>query len=475
MAMNQSMTEAESFRAQAPQPLPPRSLNIPEFVETKLANGLHIVIVEDRRLPLVSFRLAFRAGDANDPPELPGLTDMMTALLNEGTASRTSLQIAEQVERLGATLSAGANSDYTTIAASALSAYDAQILELMADIALNPSFPENEIELTRENAKQMLIQQRAQPNFLAGERMAQVIYGQHPYAVVSPTPESLDAMSRDTLQNFHRTMLVPDNAVMIVVGDVVRDNVVARLDSLFGQWEQRPVPQSTFPAPPVRAGRSAYVVDRPGSAQSNIVIANLAINRTSPDFFPMLLLNTILGSNASSRLFMNLREDKGYTYGAYSSLDARRLVGTFRASAEVRTSVTGDSLKEFFYELERIRSEDVSEKEITDAKSYLTGVFPLRIETQEGLVDQLVQIKMMGLPDDYLHIYRDRINEITINDIRRVARQHVTPDKAALVVVGDAAEIIPQIKPYTQEIEVYDTEGKLKTNTAAQPSESASA
>jgi zinc protease len=303
--------------------------------------------------------------------------------------------------------------------------------------------------------------------------MAQVIFGKHPYAVVSPTPESLDAMSRDMLRDFHRTMLVPDNAVMIVVGDVVRDKVAARLESLFGQWEQLPIPQSIFPTPPVRTRRSAYVVDRPGSAQSNIVIANLAINRTSPDFFAMLLLNTILGSNASSRLFMNLREDKGYTYGAYSSLDARRVVGTFRASAEVRTAVTGDSLKEFFYELERIRDDDVSEKEITDAKSYLTGVFPLRIETQEGLVDQLVQIKMMGLPEDYLHIYRDRINEITISDIRRVAQQHVTPDKAALVVVGDAAEIIPQIKPYTEEIEVYDTEGKLKTS--AQPSESARA
>jgi zinc protease len=474
MAMNQTMTEAESFRAQAPPPLPPRALNIPDFVETKLANGLDVVIVEDHRLPLISFRLAFRSGDANDPPGLPGLTDMMTALLNEGTASRTSLQIAEQVERLGATLSAGANSDYTTIAASALSVYSDQILELMADIALNPSFPENEIELTRENAKQMLIQQRAQPNFLASERMASVIFGRHPYSIVSPTPESLDAMSRDTLRDFHRSMLVPGNAVMFVVGDVARDTVVERLNFLFGKWKQQPTHEPSFPAPPVRISRTAYVVDRPGSAQSNIVIANLAINRTSPDFFPMLVMNTILGSNASSRLFMNLREEKGYTYGAYSSVDARRVLGTFRATAEVRTSVTGDSLKEFFYELDRIRDEDVSEKEITDAKSYLTGVFPLRIETQEGLVDQLVQIKMMGLPEDYLHIYRQRINEITIGDIRRVARQHVTPDKAALIVVGDAKEIVPQIAPYAPEIEIYDTEGQKKSDVAAQP-ESASA
>ena len=209
------MTEAEAFRAQAPQPLPPRGLNIPEFAETRLDNGLAIVIVEDRGLPLVSFRLAFRAGHASDPGELPGLTDMMTGLLNEGTESRTSLQIAEEVEKLGATLSAGANSDYTTVAASSLSAYSDQILELMADVALHPSFPENEIELTRENAKQMLIQQRAQPSFLASERVASVIFGWHPYAIVSPTPASLDAMTRDTFLDFHRSMLVPDRAVMI--------------------------------------------------------------------------------------------------------------------------------------------------------------------------------------------------------------------------------------------------------------------
>lgn len=471
--MNQTMTEAEVFRLQAPQPLPPRALNIPEFVETKLANGLHIVIVEDRRLPLVSFRLAFRSGDANDPADLPGLTDMMTALLNEGTESRTSLQIAEEVERLGATLGAGANSDHTTIAASSLSLYRDQILELMADVALHPSFPENEIELTRENAKQMLIQQRAQPTFLASERVARVIFGQHPYAIVSPTPASLDAMTRDTLSDFHRSMLVPDRAVMIVVGDVVRDTVIDRINLLFGQWQQRTPVDPGFPPAPVRTRRSAYVVDRPGSAQSNIVIANLAINRTSPDFFPMLVLNTILGSNASSRLFMNLREEKGYTYGAYSSVDARRVLGSFRATAEVRTAVTGASLKEFFYELERIRDEDVSDKEIMNAKSYLTGVFPLRLETQEGLVDQLVQIKMMDLPPDYLHIYRDRVNAVTVADIRRVAQQYVTPDKAAIVVVGDAAAVLDQIAPYSSEFEIYDTEGRPKPNNSVAHPEAA--
>jgi len=174
----------------------------------------------------------------------------------------------------------------------------------------------------------------------------------------------------------------------------------------------------------------------------------------------MLLMHTILGANASSRLFMNLREEKGYTYGAYSNLDSRRLAGTFRATAEVRTAVTGASLREFFYELNRIRDEDVSVEEIANAKSYLTGVFPIRIETQEGLVDQLVSIKMYDLPDNYLKAYRDQVNAITAEDIRRVAERYVKPDQAALVIVGDAAEIMEQVKPYSDAIEVYDTEGK---------------
>src|SRR5258705_7786705 len=217
-----------------------------------------------------------------------------------------------------------------------------------------------------------------------------------------------------------------------------------------------------FPAPPVRTSSAAYIVDRPVSAQANIVIANAGITRTSDDYFPLLLMHTVLGANASSRLFMNLREEKGYTYGAYSSLDARRTAGTFRSTAEVRTRVTGDSLKEFFYELNRIRNEPVSEKEIADAKSYLTGVFPLRLETQEGLVDQLVQIKMFDLAEDYLEFYRNRIQAVTIPQVQEVARKYVRPDEAAIVIVGDGAQLLEQVRPYADDIEFYTTAGKKK-------------
>ena len=368
---------------------------------------------------------------------------------------------------MGASLSAGATSDYTLVGASALSQFNDPILGLMAEVILEPSFPENEVELAKQNTKESLRQQRAQPSFLASEMVARVMFGDHPYSIVAPTPESIDRSSREHCVKFHRSKLVPNNAVFIVVGDVRYDDIVNRIESLFSTWEPGEKLVANFPAPPVRTKRTAYLVDRRGSAQSNIVIANSGIIRTSPDYFPMMLMHTVFGANASSRLFMNLREDKGYTYGAYSTLDARRSAGTFRATAEVRTPVTGPSLKEFFYELERIRTEPVSDKEIADAKSYLTGVFPIRLETQEGLTDQLVQIKMLNLPIDYLQTYRDRIQAVTVEEIQRVAEKYVKPDEAALIVVGDGAQVMEQIQPYCNDIEVYNTAGKRKSTEAA--------
>ncbi|MGH9945295.1 MAG: M16 family metallopeptidase, partial [Pyrinomonadaceae bacterium] len=284
----------------------------------------------------------------------------------------------------------------------------------------------------------------------------------HPYSVVSATPESLSAVTRGQLTDFHRTKFVPNNAVLLVGGDFDRARMSARLEQLFGPWQPGAITMESHPPPPSRASRAVYLVDRPGSAQSNIVVANAAITRTHPDYFPMLVMHTVLGANASSRLFMNLREEKGYTYGAYTSLDARREAGSFRASAEVRTPVTGDSLKEFFYELNRIREALVSEKEWQDAQSYLTGIFPVRLETLDGLIDQLTQIRMYGLPTDYLSTYREHIMAVTREEVLRVARTHVRPAEAAIIIVGDAAALREQVLPYADDIELYDNAGHRK-------------
>ncbi|HZI17450.1 MAG TPA: pitrilysin family protein [Pyrinomonadaceae bacterium] len=451
-----SLTEmqTEEFRREPPAPLAPRPLRLPTPEEIVLGNGLRVVFVEQDRLPLVNFRLAFLTGDAFDPPGLPGLTDMMTDMLLEGTETRSSRRIAEETARYGATLNAGASSDYTIVSASSLSTYADRALDLLADVALRPSFPEDELELAKANIEQNLIAQRAQSSFLASETLARVIFGGHPYSVVAPTPESVRATTRERLTEFHRARLIPNNAVLFAVGDVRRGETLRRIEETFGTWRPGRVPEPDFPAPPGRTRRTAYVVDRPGSPQANVVVANLGITRTHPDYFPLLLMHTILGATASARLFMNLREEKGYTYGAYTALDARRHAGSFRATTEARTSVVGLALGEIFSELERIRSEDVSEKELADAKSYLTGIFPIRLETQDGLVEQLVQITVHGLPADYLHTYRDRVQAVTREDVRRAAGLYVRPERAAVVLVGDAGELREQIEPHADEIEV---------------------
>src|SRR5258707_9424873 len=217
------MSAQSDFLKQQPAPLAARPIKLPTAYETILPNGLAVIVVEDSRLPLISYRLAFRTGDAHDPPELPGLMDMLTGLLTEGTASRTSREIADEVARLGATLQAGANSDYTTVAASSLATFSDNILELMADVALRPEFPANEVELAKQNTKESLKQQRAQPSFLASEMVARVMFGPHPYHVTAPTPESIDAITRERLVEFHRKTFIANNAVLFVAGDVKQD------------------------------------------------------------------------------------------------------------------------------------------------------------------------------------------------------------------------------------------------------------
>lgn len=452
----------QDFRKTSPEPLAPISFNLAQPFETTLANGLKIVVFENKRLPLVNFRLAFKSGSIDDPADIPGLTDTMARLLNEGTSTRSSLQIAEAVERIGGSLSANSSSDNTIVAASALNLYRHEILDLMADIVLNPSFPAKELGIYTDNHKEELKMQRSQPDFLAGERTAKILYGEHPYSIVSTTPEALDQTTSEKLADFHRAKFVPNNAIFVAVGDVDSAALVAEIEELFGAWEKGEIGEREFPAIPERAAKTLTIVNRAGSSQANIILGNPAITRTDDDFFTLTVMNMVLGGGASSRLFMNLREEKGYTYGAYSALDARRHAGLFEATSEVRTAVAGDSLKEFFYELNRIRDEAVPEEELADAKNYIAGSFPLRMETQEGLTNQIVTQQIFGLPEDYLQTFRDKINAVTADDVQRMAQKYVHPDKLAIIMVGDAAQLLDQVKPYAENIEIYDNEGNLK-------------
>ncbi|MGB7208010.1 MAG: pitrilysin family protein [Pyrinomonadaceae bacterium] len=454
------MTQAS--RKTAPEALAPVPFNIPQAFQTTLPNGLRVVIFEDKRLPLVSYRLAFMSGDVHDPTDAVGLTSAMASMLTEGTENYSSLALAEKIERLGASISTSSSDDFTVIAASALALYNSEILHLMSEIVFRPTFPDDELDLYKRNTIENLKFQRSQPNFLANEQTARLLYGAHPYSRVSPAASDIEKLSSDALSRFHNHRFIPNNAVLIAVGDVERDELLKEIEEHFGDWEQGTAPTSTFPIPPTRENASLTIVDRQGSAQSNIVLANLALNRNDPDYFAVIVMNQVLGAGASSRVFMNLREEKGYTYGAYTRVDMKKLAGDFEATAEVRTAVTGDSLKEFFYELNRIRDEKVSDNELADAKNFLTGVFPIRAETQEGLTNLIVSQELYNLPKDYLQTYRDDVNAVTIDEVQRVANKYIAPDKMAIIIVGDAEEILPQAKPYAAHIEIFDTDENPK-------------
>lgn len=452
----------KAIRKTAPEALAPVPFNIPQSFQTTLDNGLRIVIFEDRRLPLVSYRLAFLSGDVNDPKESVGLTSAMASMLTEGTENYSSLALAEKIERLGASISANSSDDFTVIAASTLALYNSEILQLISEIVFRPTFPDDELDLYKRNTIENLKFQRSQPSFLANEQTARLLYGEHPYSRVSPAAKDIEKLSSEALSRFHGQRFIPNKAILIAVGDVERDSLLQEIVGHFGDWEKGPAPESSFPASPSREEATLTIVDRQGSAQSNIVLANLALSRNDPDYFAMLVMNQVLGAGASSRVFMNLREEKGYTYGAYTRVDAKRLAGDFEATAEVRTAVTGDSLKEFFYELNRIRNEKVSNDELADAKNFLTGVFPIRAETQEGLTNLIVSQELYNLPSDYLQTYRDDVNAVTVEDVQRVASKYIFPDKMAIIIVGDAEEILAQAKPYSADIEIFDTDGNRR-------------
>ena len=446
----------------APEPLAPVPFQIPSAFETTLPNGLRVVIFENERLPLVSYRLAFFSGDAHDTEDHIGLTSAMTSMLTEGTEEHSSRELAEKIERLGAALNVSSSDDFTIISASALSIYSDDVLALLAEVVFRPTYPEEELDLYRRNTIENLKFQRSQPNFLANEQTSRILYGEHPYATISPKAADIERLTREGLVKLHEQRLLPNNAVLIVVGDVEREELLSKLNGHFDDWPRGNAPAAANPELPIRSKRTITIVDRPGSAQSNIVLANLAVNRTNPDYFAVLVMNQVLGAGASSRVFMNLREDKGYTYGAYTRLDMKKLAGDFEATAEVRTPVTGDSLREFFYELNRIRDERVPDHELADAKNYLTGVFPLRAETQEGMTGLILNQQLYGLPADYLQSYRDNVNAVSADDVERVARQYIHPDELAIVIVGDAGEVLPQVREYAEDVEIFDTDGNVK-------------
>ena len=437
-------------------------VKLPLPIEVTLPNGINVMILEDHRFPLVTVQFDIDgAGPLYEPANQPGLAGATAQLLDEGTKTRTSRQIAEQIDSLGATLSASAGfgSGAAILTASGLSDTFEQWFGLARDVLLHPTFPAGELAQYQSRAKPALLQQRSQPNFLANQTLSRALYGAYPAAVVSATPESIDSLTPAMLADWHDKHYAPENTILAISGDVRAATLIPKLRQWLAEW-QRSKASVNFPAgpPPATQGK-VYLVDRPGSVQTTLLMGNLAIKRGDPDFPALVVLNEVLGAGSASRLFLNLREEKGYTYGVYSNLIARKYAGPWTAGGDLRTEVTDGAMTEFLRELNRIRDEKVPDDELGAARRSVVARFALSLESPQQLIDYAITRKAYKFRADYWDKYPAQIAAIKADDVQRVAKKYINPATMQVVAVGDANKIKTVMEKYGT-VEIVDASGK---------------
>ncbi len=435
-------------RTKPPQTPPIPAFKLPPVYETKLPNGLGLVLVEDARFPLVTTRLNFRAGTKFDPPDRPGLAEAVASLLNDGTKTRTSRQISEETDAMGGSLNAEAGADSLTIVGSAVSESFPRLLTLLADVTLNATFPQEEVDLYKQNRVQNLRAERAEPAFLATEKLSETIYGSSSYAHVAPTVESIGKLDPKVLAGFRDQFLAPNNATLLLVGRLpARAELIKTVTQLFGSWQQKQLPAAPATAPPAPR-RQIVLVDRPGSVQADIHVGRSAPTRLSPDYFPLAVANAVLGTGTNSRMFRNIREKDGFAYDAHTEYNTKRDAADLAAVTQVRNEVIEPALKAVFAELENMANAPVPADELTNTKNFLAGIYLLRLETQDGLAGQLNTIQTLGLPNNYLETYTTRVRSVEPAQIQEVAKKYIAPEQDAVVIVGDASKIGDAVKKF---------------------------
>jgi zinc protease len=446
-------------------------VKLPRPVEATLSNGINVMILEDHRFPLVTVQFDINgAGPLYEPRNQPGLAGATARMLEEGTKTSTSKQIAEQIGSLGASLSASAGfgSGSTILAASGLSDTFEQWFALAKDVLLHPNFPADELAQYKARAKLALLQQRSQPNFLANQTLNRALYGDYPAAVVSATPESVDSLAPAMLADWHEKHYAPQNTILAISGDVRAATLIPKLRQWLAEWQRSKASVSFPPGPPPAAKGKVYLVDRPGSVQTTLLMGNLAIKRGDPDYPALVVLNEVLGAGSASRLFLNLREEKGYTYGVYSNLIARKYAGPWTAGGDLRTEVTGGAMAEFLRELNRIREEKVPEDELEAAQRSVVARFALSLESPQQLIGYAITRKAYNFPADYWDKYPAQIVAIKPGDVERVARKYINPGTMQVVAVGDANKIKTVMEKYGP-VEMVDVSGKSAIEASKSP------
>jgi zinc protease len=439
----------QDYSMNLPKPGANPNFALPAIDKRKLSNGMNVWIVKQSELPIVSMNMVFNSGGTADPQDRGGLAAFTASLLNTGTKTRSAVEIANQLQSIGASVNAGSGWDSANVAMQTLTKNLDRALEIYSDVVMNPVFPETEFNTLRARSLVALRQRKDNPNAIASVAYSNLLYGKnHPYGKsLGGDENSIKAMTRAEIEQFYTSYYRPNNATLIVVGDADAKTLLPKLETAFGAWKSGDVPQVATPEAVTFNQPGIYIVDKPGAAQSVLSIGQVGVSRDNPDFFPLQVMNSILGGQFSARVNMNLREKRGYTYGARTGWSMRRGAGPFEASADVQTAVTKESVEEFMRELNGIRGAiPVTAAELEYNKQSLIRRFPAGFETVGQISGQLSNLVIYGLPDSYFNEYIQKVNAVTLDDINRVANKYLTPDKMAILIVGDRKVIEPRLR-----------------------------
>jgi len=445
-----------------PIPGPTRDYRFPAFERLTLPNGLTVVVAPVSKLPVVTVVALVDAGAAVDPPGREGVAQLTAQALAEGTEQSDSTQLAERFERLGTALDTSADWDSTTIRITVTSERVAAALSLLAEVVRSPTFPEREVERLKQERLAELLQQQTEPRGLADDMFSRFAYaGDSRYALPDGGLEAtVGSLTRDAVTAFYQSRYAPSTTTLIIVGDIDHATAHAIAGDAFGTWEGR---ATSHPAPsdqPARLTRTVHIVGKADAPQSELRVGHVGVPRRHPKYFPIVVMNAILGGLFSSRINLNLREAHAYTYGAFSSFDWRRGAGPFTIATAVQSDVTDAALREIMLEVERMRSAEVTDAELTLATSYLDGVFPIRYESTTAIANALAALVSYALPDDYFDRYRAHIRAVTAGDILDAARAYVRPEHLQIVTVGDPSVIRAPLEALALgPVHVYDAEG----------------
>lgn len=448
---------AEIDRSKKPEPGPAPEAAFPDAVIATLPNGLRIYVIEDDRKPTLSMRLAIKAGSALDAK--PGTADFVAALLNRGTKTMDALAIAKAVDSLGAKLEAGAGADSTSVSISGLTKSTDKLLALFADAVLNPVFPAEEFAKEQKRTISGLVAAKKDPGSLAGKLMNKVLYGDHPYGAIT-TPETVSAINRDDLVKFHQQWFAPNIASIAVVGDVKAADIIAKLTAVFGGWEKKEIPAVKKAAIRPIEGFHIHLLDLSPSVQSNIIVTHLAPPRNFPDLPELNVVNSTLGGGFSGRLFQNLRETHGYTYGSSCAFGYNAEAGFFQATAQTRNEVTAPAIKEILNEMNRIRDEVIPEDELALQRDYNVGNYLLSLENAGRVASRIQDIWLYDLAPDFYKTYAKRMAAVTPASAQSLAKKYLSTQNAAVVVVGEANQIRAELEKLSK-VTLYDTDLKI--------------